>query len=354
VTFILLLVYLDVHNPRTRTVDGLKAIDWIGSVTMLAVTLMVLIGLNFGGTTFPWNSPKVIVLIVVGSLLSIVFVLVEKRLAKYPLMPMSIFSDRSNVATLAVTFFHGVVFLGSEYYLPIYFQSARLASPLRSGALIIPFTATEALSGVVAGVIVHQTGRYVELINAGMLLTTLGVGLFILFSASTNLGQVLGITVVAGIGSGFIFSPPIVAIQARVAQHNVASATATLGFIRNIAAAISAVVGGVVFTNGMSSQKQALQAAGLNSTTIIAFSGRDTEANVPRISSIVDLHQRFAVQSAYARSMRNCWILYTCFAGLGVIAAVFIKKGVLSSEHVETKTGLREKDAVKDSPATTI
>lgn len=107
--FILLLIFLDVHNPRTRAMDGFKAIDWLGTLSVLALTLMLLLGLDFGGVTYPWKSPKVIVLIVIGCLMGVVFWLSEKRFAKYPLMPMVLFASQSNLASLLVTYVHGFV-----------------------------------------------------------------------------------------------------------------------------------------------------------------------------------------------------------------------------------------------------
>lgn len=108
-TFILLLIFLDVHNPKTAVVEGLKAVDWFGSLSILAVTLMVLLGLEFGGATFPWKSPQVLCLIIIGALISAVFIFSEKRLAKYPLMPLDLFKNISNVASLLVCFLHGMV-----------------------------------------------------------------------------------------------------------------------------------------------------------------------------------------------------------------------------------------------------
>lgn len=107
--FILLFFYLDVHNPRTNAMDGIKAIDWLGSLSILGLTLMLLLGLDFGGTVFPWSSPRVIVLMVVGCLMSLVFVLCEKRFAKYPVMPMQLFKNSSNIASLLVGAAHGFV-----------------------------------------------------------------------------------------------------------------------------------------------------------------------------------------------------------------------------------------------------
>ena len=108
-TFILLSIFLDVHNPRTKVLEGVKAIDWFGSISMLGFTLMVLLGLNFGGVTFAWDSPQVICLLIFGSITSIAFVYSEKKLALYPIMPLKLFEHRSNIASLTVNFIHGFV-----------------------------------------------------------------------------------------------------------------------------------------------------------------------------------------------------------------------------------------------------
>ena len=108
-TFILLFFFLDVHNPRTKMLDGLKAIDWFGCFSILAMTLMLLLGLEFGGEIFPWNSATVVCLLVFGVLMAFVFIFSQKYFTRYPLMPMSLFHHRSNIASLLLTFIHGMV-----------------------------------------------------------------------------------------------------------------------------------------------------------------------------------------------------------------------------------------------------
>ena len=113
-TFLLLFIFLDVHNPKTPVLDGLKAIDWFGSLSIIALVLMLLLGLEFGGATVPWNSPRVICLIVFSALMSIAFIYSEKRLARYPLMPLKLFANRSNAASLLVTLWHSMVYFPSS------------------------------------------------------------------------------------------------------------------------------------------------------------------------------------------------------------------------------------------------
>jgi MFS family permease len=102
--FCLLLIFLDVHNPRTKFLDGVKAIDWTGSLAMVALMVMLLLGLNFGGAAYPWSSPKVICLIAVGAFVIVLFVFNEARVALHPIMPLGVFRNKSTVACLAIGF----------------------------------------------------------------------------------------------------------------------------------------------------------------------------------------------------------------------------------------------------------
>lgn len=113
-SFILILLFLDVHNPKTAIIPGMKAVDWFGSFSILGMTLMVLLGLEFGGVTFPWNSPKVICLIVFGVGMAGIFIYNEGKLAKYPLIPFGLFKIRSNIACLILCSGHGMVCASSR------------------------------------------------------------------------------------------------------------------------------------------------------------------------------------------------------------------------------------------------
>ena len=342
ITLVLLFLFLDVHNPRTKLSDGVKAIDWFGTFGVLAVVLLLLLGLDFGGVVFPWNSAKVICLIVFGTVMIGFFIFAEKRLAKYPLMPLSMFKSWSNNAAYAVTFCHGMTFITAEYYLPLYFQSCKGAGPLRSGVLILPLDMLTASAGIVAGVLIHRTGRYRELAWFGMTFLVVGMGLFVLLNRTTSVAEIAGFQTIEGIGSGFLFEAPLIAVHAMVSQRDTATATATLGMVRNIATAMGIVIGGVVFQNGMTARASHLRAAGLDKALIDAFAADKAAANVELIKTIQNDAQRKAVQDAFAWSLRNMWICFTAVAGLGFLASAFIKHKDLKHEHTETRTGIDE------------
>lgn len=233
--------------------------------------------------------------------------------------------------------------MGTEYYLPLYFQSAKGASPIRSGLLILPLILATASSAAISGMLIHRTGEYRLILQVGMVLLSLGVGLFIQFDTDSSIATIIGIEVLAGAGIGLCFLPPLIAMQAHVAQDDTAMATSTFGFLCNLSYALSVVVGGVVFERSMALRETALADAGLPAGLRGQLSGSDAAANVELIGTIEDLALRHAVKDAFSWSMRNMWILYTSVAVCGIASSLFLSKVVLSNEHTETKTGIKKK-----------
>lgn len=198
--------------------------------------------------------------------------------------------------------------------------------------------------GITCGVIIHRTGKYLEVQWVGSALLTLGFGMLINLNATSPLSQIVGFQILAGLGSGLLFEPPLIALQAHVSQDDTATATATLSFIRNLGMSMSIVIGGVIFQNGMHIQSKNILSAGVPVDVANHFSNGDAAANVDKISTIADFAQKIAVKEAYAWSLRNLWILYTCISFVGLVATAFVAKRKLSKEHVETRTGLQKEE----------
>ncbi|KAF3034461.1 hypothetical protein E8E11_003749 [Didymella keratinophila] len=339
---LLILIFLDVKHEHTSFIDGMKAIDWLGIFTFLACTLMLLLGLDFGGVLFPWDSAKVIALLVLGGAMIFAFVYSEAKFAKYPLIPMSLFKRKTNIATFLVVFFHGFVFIAAEFYMPLFLQSVLEASPLRSGVLFLPLIVTGAIFGVVCGVIIHRTGRFREIMWVGSAFMCLGFGLFVSFDANTTTAHAVGFQMVAGFGQGILFEAPLIAIQSQVKQEDVATATATMAFVRNIAVSISVIICGTIFQNSMSNRQNYLKAAGLPSNVLDQLDGENALANVMVPSTLENPAWEFAAKQAFAWATRNMWIMLTVVAFLALVSSFFVQAAHLGTEHVETVTGLRK------------
>ncbi|PBP18798.1 major facilitator superfamily transporter [Diplocarpon rosae] len=340
--FIMLFFFLHLHNPRTPVWDGLKAVDWTGSLTVVGGTLMLLLGLEFGGVTHPWDSATVICLIVFGVLVGGLFILNEWKFARYPVMPLRIFKHRSNIASLGVCFCHGFVFIAGTYYLPLFFQAVLGATPLLSGVYLLPFAMSLSITSGFTGVFIKKTGKYLPAVWFGMSFMLLGFGLYIDFPRHPGWAKIIVYQIVAGIGVGPNFQAPLIALQSMVEPKDIATATATFGFTRNLATSISVVIGGVVFQNEMQNRYPALLAA-LGPETASFLSGGSAGTSVGLVSQL-PAAQREIARDAFYQSLRTMWIIYVAFAALGLVFCAFVGSYVLSKEHQTTKTGLAEEE----------
>ncbi|ROT39619.1 hypothetical protein SODALDRAFT_273988 [Sodiomyces alkalinus F11] len=336
---VVLSFVLKLHNPRTPIADGLRAIDWSGSLTIIGGTIMFLLGLELGGVSYPWHSATVVCLIVFGLVTIALFVANEHFLAAYPVVPLRLFATRSNLAALTTTFCQAFVFISGSYWLPLYFQAVLAASSLLSGVYILPYVISLSLVSAASGFVIRKTGNYFYLIVAGMAITTLGFGLFVDLPASDDFVKIVLYQVVAGIGIGPNFQSPLIALQTNVEPRDIASATATFGFVRQMATSISVVIGGVVFNNRMDAQRPYLVAE-LGPELAERFSGGSAASSVGWVAGLTGREARVA-RGAYLDSLRTMYIVYVAFAGLGLVTGLFVRQTRLSKSHKEHQTGLK-------------
>ncbi|KAK4167236.1 putative transporter [Cladorrhinum sp. PSN259] len=341
--FAVLAFVLRLHNPRTPMRQGLAAVDWLGSVTVIGATLMILFGLEFGGVTYPWSSATVICLIIFGAITTGLFVLIEWKVAKFPLMPLRLFKSRSSVASFGVAAFQAIVFISGSYYLPLYFQAVLGASPLMSGVYILPFVLSLSVVSAITGGIIKKTGRYLECIVGGMAIMTIGFGLFINLEPKANWPKIIIYQIIAGVGVGPNFQAPLIALQSTVEGRDMAVATATFGFVRQLFTAISVVIGGVVFQNSMQDQYPQLLAE-LGPEAADLLSGRNAASSVGMVQQLPEQDQDVA-HYAYYKSLRTMYIMYVAFAAVGTLVSLLVGSRTLSKDHQEHKTGLQQMKA---------
>lgn len=330
---------LKLHNPRTPIRQGLTAIDWLGSMTIVASTIMFLLGLEFGGVEYPWRSATVICLLTFGGLMAGIFVLVEWKVAKYPITPLFLFKDRNSVAALSIAFIHAFVFLSGSYFLPLYFQAVLAETSLQSGIFLLPFVLPLSIVSVIAGFSIKKTGNYKIPIVVGMTIATVGFGLFVDLEAEKDLTKIIIYQIVAGIGIGPNFQSPLIALQSTVEPRDIASATATFSFARQMGGAISIVLGGALFDNGMQRQFPELLRS-LGPETADRLSGENASASVVFINKLSG-EEAMIARRAYLKALQAMYIMYVAVSGVGVLTSLMIRQKKLSKQHTVHKTGLK-------------
>ncbi|RDW87856.1 hypothetical protein BP5796_03550 [Coleophoma crateriformis] len=350
-SFLIVFWRLRVHNPRTSIWNGLKAVDWLGSFLIIAGTLLFLLALQLGGVDYAWSSPLIISFLVTGILLALIFVVVEWKVARYPLMPLRTFYQPNNIAALGVAVLHSMVLTGGSFFLPLYFQGVLGASPLMSGAYLIPLALSLSIVNVLNGFAVRKTGQYLPAMRISTLFMALGFGLFIDLPAEYNWTKLIVYQIIAGIGIGPNFQCPLIALQASTPQADHAAGSSTFNFLRNLSASITIVISSSIFQNEMQ-KKQVKLKSQLGPTVAGLLDGKNAAANVQVINSLPP-EQRFLARAELLNAMLGLWIMYMALAVAAFACSLFCRSVVLSEEHKMTTTGLgaeEEKRLAEKSP----
>ncbi|KAI1912319.1 hypothetical protein LOZ61_003324 [Ophidiomyces ophidiicola] len=345
VSFLILLIWLKIESPKTPLLAGLQAIDWLGTLTIIGGTIMLLFGLEFGGITYPWKSATTICLIIFGVVTLGLFWVVERKIAKYPIIPTTIFESLSNIFILGVSWSQSSLFIAGAYYLPIYFQTVLGVGPILSGVYILPQVVGLAVLSIVAGFIIRKTGDYLWIMRISLVIMTLGYGLLIDLKPYASWPRIIIYQLIAGIGIGPNFQAPLIAIQSVVKPSDVASATSTFGFTRQLSTSTSLVFGSVVFQNVMKQSASKIREA-LGPELAPAFLGTIAGSNIESLHLLNDA-QKHVVFVEYTHALSRLWVFYTVVGVLGCLFSLGIKKKELSQKHEVTKTGLAEQERAR-------
>lgn len=334
-----LTFFLKLHNPKTPLRKGLAAIDWIGNLLIIGGTLMVLMGLQFGGVTFPWKSATVICLIVFGVVTVVIFCVYESKFATYPVIPPHIFRYRNSVSAYSLSIMHSMAFLGGSYWLPLYFQAVLGASSLFSGVYLLPYVISSSVLSIGSGIFIKKTGNFRWPIVVGLFVMTIGLGLLTYLGDKAHWARIIIFQIIAGLGSGTNFQAPLIALQTNIEPRDIGAATSAYSFARQLGTSISIVIGGVVFNNVMNSQQGRLRSV-LGPKLAQAFNGKSAAASITRVDSL-PANQKQVVRAAYWSALQKMFILYACVAFVGLLISLWIRQTKLSQQHTEHKTGLQ-------------
>lgn len=99
---------------------------------------MLFLALQFGGSQFAWNSATIIGLFVGAGITFLIFLWWEWRTGDEAMLPFSVIRKKVLWSSCVTRFFYMGDIMVVSYYLPIYFQTVKQVSPLRSGYYTLP------------------------------------------------------------------------------------------------------------------------------------------------------------------------------------------------------------------------
>jgi MFS family permease len=139
-------------------IDKLKKMDWLGMVLFIPSIVSLLLALQWGGSTYPWNDVRIIVLFVLFGVLGIAFGLVEYLRKEDAIVPPRILVQRSVAAGAWYAFCNGAGFLVIVYYTPLWHQVIHNLSAVDSGLRLLPLMVGTVIAVMMSGALVTVTG----------------------------------------------------------------------------------------------------------------------------------------------------------------------------------------------------
>ncbi|OCF39388.1 hypothetical protein I317_06816 [Kwoniella heveanensis CBS 569] len=316
-------------KPVTGSVKvKLLQIDYMGIVLSAGATVLLLVPISGGGSTFPWHSPEVIALLVVGAVMMIAFLGCEWKFARLPILPLRLFKTPTVSIVLAQSFLVGVIYYGNIFYVPMFFQYVKGYSALKSGALVLAYTLPQSVWGILSGQIISRTNQYKAVIIFGSAIWTLGAGLQIMWTPNWSLGKLIGVLEISSIGVGCCLQSTLVAMMAVAPDKDRAVITSSRNFFRTMGGAFGLAVANAIFNNTVSSELPAALTA-----------EKKDEILRSTISFMGDLSAQLQIEVilAYAHGLRTCYIVFTAGSGVCFLLSLFIKEVIFRKDPPELK-----------------
>ncbi len=221
-------------------------IDYLGTALLAGSATSLILFASLGGVTWPWTSGASIFTVVLGVVLAVGFVMVERR-AQEPVIPLKLFRAPVFTASSAIGFVMGLAMFGALTFLPLFMQNVKGVSPTASGLRILPVMLGMLAASVTSGRLVTRWGRYKIFPMLGTAMMTVGAFLLSMIDASTN-GWVLALYMfVFGVGMGLTMQVLVVAVQNAVSYEDLGVATSSATFFRMIGGSFGTAVFGAVY-----------------------------------------------------------------------------------------------------------
>jgi len=212
-------------------------LDLFGALIGTSGLVLVVYGIT-QTAIYGWGSPRVLVPIAAGLLALCAFVIVERRVAAEPILPLGLFKIRSLSASNAAVFLVSSSMFATWFFMTLYLQNVLGYDALRAGLAFVPSGLAVIAGTQLSSRLVGRVGMRVLLL-AGPLIIAAGLLWFAqLPSRGSYAGHVLGPSVVTMLGFGMAFVPLTMSAVAGVPSNEAGIASGVFQTSRQVGGAI--------------------------------------------------------------------------------------------------------------------
>jgi EmrB/QacA subfamily drug resistance transporter len=231
-----IILGLALLDERRRPGDS-RSLDIGGAITGTAGLALLVYGI-VGTDTYAWGSLHT--LLVLGAALALlgVFLWLQARVVRVPLMPLSLFRSRSLTAANGTMLLTGAAFFSMWYFLTLYLQDVHGFGPLKAGLLFLPMGISIIIAAQIGSRLVAPLGAR-RVLMVGLAFAGGGfLWLAHLDATSTYLAGVLPGSLLTTFGIGLAFTPLAAAATSGVPIQQAGLASGVLNTSRQVGGSI--------------------------------------------------------------------------------------------------------------------
>ncbi|KAF1730570.1 Efflux pump roqT [Beauveria bassiana] len=349
VTLILQFFFLQVTYKKMFTFkQKLKQIDWFGNFLLICSMVAILIALSWADTRYEWQSWHILVPLLIGFAGMVAFHYFEAtKWCIVPTIPGRMFTNRTVAVCLINTFLSSMLTFWRIYFLPLYLQGVLLASPRRSGVLLLPSVLTAAPAAVISGFALTKWGRYKPIHLIGNGLVTLAAGLYINLGVEQSLTKIVIYQIIAGFGSGVLLTTILPAVQGAMPQQDIAPASATWAYLRAFGSIWGISIPSAIFNTRFDHYAKDITDHAVR--TALAGGSAYSHVSNKYLYSLPE-GTRQQVINAYMASIRNVWEVCLAFSMLAFLLT-WLEKEIPMRTTVQSNHTLKEGKKAVDPEA---
>lgn len=328
--YIFLLPSFD-PRPDVPNKKRFLELDFVGTLLATGAFCSGVMALSFGGTTYAWNSGRIIGLFVTSGVLFILFgvqqVFTIFTSEERRIFPVHFLRRRSLLILFAMTSAAGTCIFIPILFIPIYFQFVRSDTALEAGVRLLPFVCLLVFFCMINGAVMSKTGYYMPWYLGGGILSVIGSALMFTVTESSSISRIYGYSVVLAIGTGSFVQASFSVAQAKVKPHEIPLAVGFITCAQVGGVTIAVAIANSIFLNQSTHQiRQILPDVPLETVrSAVAGSGSALFKSLTPETKALVLH-------AIVKSISHVYILAMTAGTLAVVLSLLMKREKLFLE----------------------
>ncbi|KAI8085890.1 major facilitator superfamily domain-containing protein [Gilbertella persicaria] len=321
----LVLIFFAIEGPGDydKKPTQLGQIDLVGILAWTVGVVCLVLGLSWGGTTYPWHSATIVALLCVAGVLLVFFGFYEHSMAQDPMIPRGIFTNRSTLLILIAAFCYGGCFQSLMTYVPLYLSVIRKEDAMASNLELLCLVLFACIFNVLTGLVIVKSGKYTWASRLSLSVLVLACGLLNLLDVQSSRGLIIGLMIVTGIGSGGMINSEIITAQASVAIEHVPTIVAFMTFCDQVGGITGITSQGSILSNTLSTRLYALNLPDVNPELVRQSSSY--------LWSLPEPTQTIVTQVYLEAVKMSFWGSFG-FAAVGFVASLGLKAYVLRKD----------------------